>query len=649
MHSYPRAPAALAGTRILRPLLCALIAALGAGPAQAQDSTSEPARARSRPRGFASMGYWVSGFDVDYGLPHSAQPPLEDLLALEVGLIQTPEGYRAPRSIDTPAAQRLGSLPAGRARFFTDALLHINRTLLAEFERRGIGGVVITLPDIEEGTGRDLRGGGESRLRLRIWVGRISDVATIAEGERFAGLSAAERTNRPAHAWMIEAAPVAPGGERGLLFIDELDAFAWRLSRHPGRRVDAQLSPGSGPAATRVGLRVAENRPWMAYAQYSDTGTPSTTRNRERFGYIHHQLSGRDDILRLDYVTGDFDSLHAVYGSYEMPLWRRDGPRLRIGSSYTQYNSSELAFQELEFEGRQAHFGIEAIYPVFQHRELFVDLFAGFKWQYLDTENLLAKTPFVTFDTNYWLPKVGASIERLTHTSQLRFTAFFEFGIATDGREALGDLGRPDVAGGFSVFRWNGVYSAFLEPLLNPAGWRDPRTPLSSTLAHEFAISCQGQWAMNNRLIPQQQQGIGGLLTVRGYPQALVAGDTVHVATLEYRFHLPRVLRPGSAAVQIPVLGNFRTSPPHVYGLPDWDFILKGFFDFGHVAFVDRFPSTVANYERATTLVSAGVGAELHFMKYLSARVDAGFALDNAHGRTEFGASEVHALVTVRY
>ena len=90
------------------------------------------------------------------------------------------------------------------------------------------------------------------------------------------------------------------------------------------------------------------------------------------------------------------------------------------------------------------------------------------------------------------------------------------------------------------VFQWSLVHAMFLEPLVNPEGWDDPTTAEDSTLAHEIVGAFRGQYAFDSRLIPQAEQAIGGLYTIRGYPESIVAGDSAIVASLEYRYHLPR-------------------------------------------------------------------------------------------------------------
>ena len=58
------------------------------------------------------------------------------------------------------------------------------------------------------------------------------------------------------------------------------------------------------------------------------------------------------------------------------------------------------------------------------------------------------------------------------------------------------------------VFQAQVNHSFFIEPLLYT---RDKFT----TLAHEISISGRMQWAFD-RLIPQEEEVVGGLFTVRG-------------------------------------------------------------------------------------------------------------------------------------
>ena len=565
---------------------------------------------------------------------------------------------------------RLSSLPRN-ASFGASALLHINQHIVATFNRNGYNGVLVSVPDIEEGTGKDLRVPGDTVLRIRVWTGRVSRVTSIADGDRFGGLSVHERTNHAAHAWIRDRSPVRPGGVRGLLGIEKLEDYAAQLSRHPGRRVEAELTPGDRAGTTSVNLRVAENKPWYAYAQYTNTGTSTTSRNRERLGFAHHQLTGRDDILRLDYTTGDFDRVHAVVGSYVAPL-SLENPKWRYGLSgwYSQFDAEETGFTNTDVDGSEISVGGEISRQVHQHGELFVDVAVGARWQRLSVESQQLELQGFESNADYLVPSADLRVQRDTATSTLRFRAGVmggwtdtrarkTTGDASGGLDVLGQpifvpgpsrldlLGTPNADDDFMLASFDASLAFYLEPLINRAAWEDPSTPGSSTLAHELAFRGRGQWAMGNRLVPHFQDAAGGFYTVRGYRQSAVVGDDVVVGTAEYRLHLPRLFAPSDTAnpPQLPGVGDFHVRAPHVWGVPDWDLILRLFGDAAYVESSEALAS-----EPDETLVSIGAGLELQILRNLTLRADVGHVLHDLRVRSgEDGETRGHLAATLLY
>ena len=197
-------------------------------------------------------------------------------------------------------------------------------------------------------------------------------------------------------------------------------------------------------------------------------------------------------------------------------------------------------------------------------------------------------------------------------------------------------------------------FTQYLEPLFNPRAWRDPSTAASSTLAHEISLGARGQYAFGHRLIPQAEQVVGGLYSVRGYDQSSAVGDNVIIGTFEYRFHLPHSLPVNREPVQLPLLGDFRVAPQQVYGRPDWDFILRAFVDAGGTSSNKR-PDRQANgikLEPSEFLLGAGVGLELVIRNNFRARVDWATALrsnQSTSNEVDAGDSEFHFLFTVLY
>ena len=131
---------------------------------------------------------------------------------------------------------------------------------------------------------------------------------------------------------------------------------------------------------------------------------------------------------------------------------------------------------------------------------------------------------------------------------------------------------------------------------------------------------------------------------MRGYPQSIVSGDNAYQFRAEYRYHLPYGLetRPPSG---LPLVGSFRLTPVGSYGRPDWDLVLRAFFDWGRTEIEDAIAT-----EQDETLSSVGLGAELFIRNNISLRLDWGIALDSVRNdEVESGDSETHFAATIRY
>lgn len=592
----------------------------------------------------------IDGVRVVYLRDHPALPFVTELRQTPFELLETETGLAAVRDGVPGTVFTLESLSDGRERgLHRSGMLAIQVALLRALERRDIIGVFVLTAGIDDRNEAflDLRPGGDRTLELQIFVGTATDVRTIASGDRVA---LAERVNHPAHERLRRRSPVAPPSaedveRRDLLRRRELDDFVLRLNRHPGRRVDVAVAPSDRDGGATLDLLVQENKPWSAYAQVLNTGTSQTDEIRYRFGFTHTQLTGRDDVLTVDYITAGFNEAHAVLGSYAMPLPAFDERlRVRAFGGYSQFQASDVGVTNERFEGESWNVGGELSLNVFQHRELFIDLFAGARWESIRIDNLAAE---VRGSENLFIPRVGAALERRTNTSSLDLSAALEWsmsGVSGSSQDELERLGRLNPSRDFALLSFNATGSVFLEPLLRPAAWRDPSTPRSSTLAHEVTASVRGQYAFGNRLIPNLQQVVGGLFTVRGYPESVIAGDDAVIATLEYRFHVPRALavnpEPGTVFGQ-----PFRVAPDRVYGQPDWDLVLKGFVDAARVTNSDR-----AAFERDETISGAGIGAELVLRRNLVARVDWGFAMNPIPSAgVSVGDNRVHFSVTLLY
>lgn len=607
------------------------------------------------------QSYLISSFSIEMRpADHPGHPAVEEIMALEIELAQSATGYVAPRAGEPTVVLRLADVPEDAVgRFYASAIRAISQSMVSYFNGLGLIGIYVAPRD--EDIARLAKLGAEEEgghVILVVWTGVVDEVRTVASGER---VKSAERIDSRLHERIKEGSPILPAREGAekkgdLIRRDLLDEYVFRLNRHPGRRVDIALSSSQEPGRVVLDYLVTESKPWLVYVQGSNTGTEGTNRWRERIGFIQNQLTGRDDILSVDYVTAGFDEAHALIGSYEAPLVGIDNVRGRVFGSWSQFDASEVGFREDRFESKEWSAGVELIGEVFQRRELFVDVFLGAEWRNIMVDNQAALT---TGESDFLLSKVGLRIERYTNLSTMYGSLDVEWNCAgaagTDADEVT-ELGREGAEAEWSVLHWDFSHSFFLEPLLNRAAWEDVETPRSSTLAHEVWLSVRGQHSLGNRLIPQEVGVVGGLYSVRGYPESVTNGDTVYIGSAEYRYHIPWGFKPRPEAGEL--LGRqFRWAPQQVYGRPDWDFMLRAFFDIGctrNEEFAD------AGFESDQTLMGAGVGMELRFSRRLSVRVDWGVALDdldefsvasedNLVRVVEMGDSQVHVAATILY
>lgn len=595
--------------------------------------------------------YTVTRIEFRYGKQHPQLPPIGELMTLTVQLGKVADGYIAPAPGVEAVTVRLADVPGLPVhRFYEGAIRSINVAVVRFFNQRKLIGVFVTIDpdDLDMETGEDLRDEGNTVLREVVWVGTVARVRTIASGDRIAKEN---RIDSPWHESIRRSSPIRPaadGGRNDLLLKDALDRYVYRLNRHPGRRVDVALSSSGEPGEVWLDYLVSENKPWLAYAQLSNTGTSQTGKWRLRFGAVHNQLTGNDDILSVDYSsTIRIDDVHSVTVAYEAPVWRSDWLRWRIGGGYSEYTAADVGLPGATFTGRDIDLGAELIANVFQYKQLFIDLVAGGRWRRVVTNDVLLG---VHEEEDFFLPHLEARLSRRTDTAATAAMIRLEGNCRSVGgthNNGIDDLGRADATSDWWLLRWAVSQSFYLEPLLNPAAWEDARTPESSTLAHEMFFAFSGQSSLGHRLIAQTQEVVGGLYSVRGYAQSEAAGDNGLAATAEYRFHLPRAFGVQKDPEKVKIFGQpFHYARPSTYGRPDWDLIFRTFFDAGRTTIESPLVG-----EQDQCLMSWGLGLELQVRQNVTFRVDWAQALRDIAGGagTTAGSHRFHIVLTLLY
>ncbi len=600
------------------------------------------------------MVYVVSSFVPRYLRDHPQLPDPDSVLDTTVRLSRDGDIFTAPAKDGSAEKIRLRDLNGSPHSFRARALQTILEAIRDQYLAKNYMGVFVAPDPFEiNQEGQDLRPADNQSLRLVITVGIVNQLRTLASGAR---VDPDERVDNKAHARIRRQSPIQPvqpgqdaadnkSTRTDLLRRDRLDDYVHWLSRHPGRRADVALSPSAEPGGVTLDYLVTENKPWSVYAQVSNTGTKETSRWRERFGAFHNQLTGNDDILSIDYVTAGFEDTQGVTVSYDSPIGDSRRFRYRLFGAWSEFTATDVGFAADTFEGESWNAGGELTWNFYQHRDLFLDAVAGARFENVKVSNSLPGS--VSGEEDFLFPYVGLRLDQQAewHTTRGAITAeWMDGGTTGVSRDQIDNLGRPLPDRSWTVLRVDLSHSVYLEPLLFHQTWEDPNSP-HATLAHEVYFAFRGQYAFDYRLIPQQEEAIGGFYSVRGYPESAVAGDSVFVGTAEYRYHVPRAFKvqeePGK------LFGKpFRYAPQYPYGTPDWDLLLRAFVDVGRVKTNDG--ESLGEFN--ATLVGSGIGAELTIKRNLSLRLDWGIVLKDVDELgIDAGSSRLHFVATILY
>jgi hemolysin activation/secretion protein len=564
---------------------------------------------------------------------------------------------------------RLGDLAQQPAKFDATGLQKIASGLVTAFNYKGYMAVAV-LPaatDVND-NGNDIRG-GRSELHMEVLTGTIAGVEVIpmTDPKETKPISQAwAKSRQQAVAARIKAGSPAQPGD--LVKSEPIDRFVNRMNRHPGRRVDAAIAvadyPGrrgdekkpdavAGANPVQLNYMLNEGKPWTIYAQASNTGTPETSEWRERFGFVHNQLTGNDDILQLDYITAAFDTSNAVLGSYDTALGNTGKWRGKVFGNWSEYDASEVGgsggapgFQN--YSGAGFEYGAEVTYNLAQWGDTFLDASGGIRYSSQEVQS-------DTGDGNgqFLIPSLGFSLNQINSAQSLFATAKLEGDAIQDDDEFRERLGRIAPSEHWLVFKASADYSRYLDA--------QPFEKGGTSKAHEIGFSGRVQYAFDDaRLVPTEETIMGGFYSVRGYDESLTAGDSSISATVEYRLHIAQLLGNGGSseadsAVPRPdtpgAESSFRTSA----SLADWDLIARTFIDGAYVMTNDIDAAGTRAFEFTDQkLLSAGLGLELSFKRRYSARVDWGVVLhdvDDANGtkQAEVGDNRFHFLFTVAY
>ena len=423
----------------------------------------------------------------------------------------------------------------------------------------------------------------DEKIEIRIVEGRMGDL--LVEGNRYFSSENIKRY------WRIKYQDLMTG--------EEMLASLRRLNENPDREVKLVLRPGKSQGLTDAYLKVKDRLPIHFIASLDNQGSRNSGRYRPTFMLRHNDFLIPDSSFLFGTIfSNDFG---ALFTQYDVPL-NTSGTKLSLASTLSQV-APKKDIKHLDVNGLSQNYNLSVKHPWIERENLSVTIAPGIEFKNTRTQALGG----VFRKEKLRIPYLEASLK-----SQDRLGTFLLDGRLSWGVEALG------------ASRAN-------NPLASRPGASPSFLKYDGSLTRTWAIGegrqvvARSSFQLASDKLPSMEQFyLGGMNSVRGYPESDHLADQGLSVNLEYLTRVPFI----DKSLRFPFNRNW-TIYDHMH--------LVAFFDnaLGYTRGVVEEPS----YRH---LMSLGGGIRVSFSENFSLRCEIGHILgdepltESDHTRAHF-------------
>lgn len=366
-------------------------------------------------------------------------------------------------------------------------------------------------------------------------------------------------------------------------------------------------------------LYIKDSLPLHGVFEISNRGTEATDEWRTAVTLQHLNITRHDDILSFNAFSSlDFEKMLSVAGSYYMPHSFWNGGSFTIYGGYSEVEAGEIV-PFIDLLGTGWFVGLQTSYKPSTSEKHLLSISVGGLCRFLQNTLLVdpcedAASVADTSPSDVMIIPVSLTVsyssgkpDRLGGRNFLTSRTSFNLGRflgASDDEELANQ--REDAKADYFVQR---LRVARIQPLFGRTSGRSKRGQWT------LFAKIDGQYS-NTSLVPAEQKTIGGMDTVRGYPERIALGDNGISAVAELR----TPILPGLLAR----FASRNAESDTKKGSGDTDHLqFVAFFDGGYVAAKE----SGTGADDSITLASAGFGLRLALKEHVQFKFDWGVPL----------------------
>ncbi|MGH8809611.1 MAG: ShlB/FhaC/HecB family hemolysin secretion/activation protein, partial [Noviherbaspirillum sp.] len=358
-------------------------------------------------------------------------------------------------------------------------------------------------------------------------------------------------------------------------------------NENPAKKTTLQLQGGDKDDEVDALLKVSDDRQWRIAANVDNSGNESTGDSQFTVQFQHANVAGRDQVLSLQYTTTvEHPSQVSVYGiGYHIPLYSL-GDSIDLYASHSDVDSGSVlaGIFNLQVNGKGSVFGARYNQNLRRVGDYESKLIYGFDYKAFKNDVSLQGVQLGNDVTVHPLSVAyTGSLTSGAGETSFALTALRNVPGGDKGESADFDRVRAGAPAGYGILRYNAGYFHVL-----PADW-------------QMRLNFSGQYTPD-ALIPGEQFGAGGAMTVRGFAERDVSNDVGHLLNAE-------VYTPNLCAGIQNVAAQCR---------------VLAFYDAARVRRTDPLPGEVAK----ASIASVGLGLRLNVAKTMMLQMDYGRVVD---------------------